>query len=133
MAHPHPILFYDGACGLCHRAVQWTLRHDRQRAFRFAPLQGLTYAGLGRPDAPRDLSTLVVLMEPDLHTRSDAVLAILHTCGGRWRVLATVLACAPRPLRDAAYQAMARRRLSWFGPADACALPRPEARDRFLP
>ena len=38
------LLFYDGHCGLCHRSVQFLLRHDPGgRAFRFAPLQGCTF------------------------------------------------------------------------------------------
>lgn len=127
-----PILFYDGTCGLCHRAVAWTLRHDRRSVFRFAPLQGSTYAGLDRADAPRDLSTLVVLIGDDLLVRSDAVLAILRRCGGGWRALGVAAGLVPRPLRDAVYDAVARRRLAWFGPADACALPGPESRGRFL-
>jgi len=128
-----PILFYDGACGLCHRAVAWTIRHDRRRSLRFAPLQGRTYASLAHAGAPRDLSTLVVLDGGILHTRSGAVLAILRRCGGAWRVVAAVLGGVPAPLRDAAYDAIARRRLAWFGAADACALPRPEEAERFLP
>ena len=39
------ILFYDGSCGLCHRAVRFILAEDRSgTAFRFAPLGGETFA-----------------------------------------------------------------------------------------
>jgi len=41
------ILFYDGHCGLCHRSVQFVVRHDRDgTAFRFAPLQGPTFGAM---------------------------------------------------------------------------------------
>ena len=34
------LVFYDGPCGLCSRAVRWLARRDRRRALAFAPLQG---------------------------------------------------------------------------------------------
>ena len=40
----HPIVFYDGDCGLCDRFVRWMLRRDRGHHYRFAPLQGETAA-----------------------------------------------------------------------------------------
>ena len=42
-ADDHPVMIYDGYCGLCSSAVQFVLRHDRQleRAdSQFRPLQG---------------------------------------------------------------------------------------------
>lgn len=38
----HPILFFDGVCGLCNRFVDLMLRADSQDRFRYAPLQGET-------------------------------------------------------------------------------------------
>ena len=36
----HPILLYDGVCGLCNWTVQFILRRDGAGVFRFAALQG---------------------------------------------------------------------------------------------
>ena len=38
----------------------------------------------------------------------------------------------PRPLRDRVYDAIARNRFRWFGRADACLVPTPALRERFL-
>ena len=35
----HPILLYDGVCGLCNRLNQFVLRRDPAGIFRFASLQ----------------------------------------------------------------------------------------------
>ena len=35
----HPIILYDGVCGLCNRLNQFVLRRDREGMFRFASLQ----------------------------------------------------------------------------------------------
>lgn len=127
---PGPVLFYDGGCGLCHRSVAWFLRHDRRRALHFAPLQGDTYAGLDR-DRPTDVSSMVVLDPRGLWIESDAVLAALSAIGGGWKLMASIARLVPRFLRDPAYRFIARHRLGWFGPADACSLPGDPA--RFLP
>ncbi|HZH02738.1 MAG TPA: DCC1-like thiol-disulfide oxidoreductase family protein [Myxococcaceae bacterium] len=41
------ILFYDGGCGLCHRAVRFVLARDPAGRFRFAPLGGSATVGPG--------------------------------------------------------------------------------------
>jgi len=128
-----PILFYDGACGLCDRAVQWCLRHDRRGVLRFAPLQGPTYAALAMPDKPQALDTLVLLEDGALHVRSEAVRRVARHAGGMWSVLAGTSGVLPRGLRDTAYDFVARRRMRWFGAVDACRVPDPAVRARFLP
>jgi len=133
-----PILLYDGVCGLCHRSVQFVLRHDAAGRFRFAALQSAFAAGIlsryGRD--PRDLDTVYLLLDEGganerLLCRSDAILAVLRELGGPWALLATARVL-PRTLRDRAYAFLARRRYRWFGRSDQCLLPRAEVRSRFL-
>ena len=128
-----PILFYDGECGLCARLVQWSLARDRRGVLRFAPLQGETYARLALAAKPTDLQTVVLQDERGVHVRSDAVLRLLGHLGGAWGAIGTIARAVPRPLRDAAYRFVARRRIAWFGTADRCAAPGASTRDRFLP
>jgi predicted DCC family thiol-disulfide oxidoreductase YuxK len=127
-----PILFYDGDCGLCARAVQWVLARDLRGEFRFAPLQGTTYASLDR-ERPRDVSTMVLLDGTELLTESDAALRIARRVGGLWGALAAIGGIVPRSLRNAIYRAVATRRHRWFGHADACRLVTATERTRFLP
>lgn len=127
-----PILFYDGECGLCARSVQWCLDHDRRGILRFAPLQGETYRALDLPDRPTELSTVVLLDEGRLRVRSEAVLRLWSLCGGPWRVLGACGRVVPRGLRDALYDAVARRRHRLFGAVDRCRLPSAAENGRFL-
>lgn len=128
-----PILFYDGECGLCHRTVRWVLKRDRAGVIRFAPLQGSTYATIAIRDKPMDVSTIVFVDGSEALTRGDAVLAYLRRMGGIWPALATCGAIVPRPLRDALYRFVARRRRAWYGRANACDLPSQAHAARFLP
>jgi predicted DCC family thiol-disulfide oxidoreductase YuxK len=135
----HPILLYDGVCGLCNRLVQFILRRDRNAIFRFASLQSdLAARILTRHGAdPSDLDTVRVVVNPDLPdeyllSRSDAVLFVLNQLGGLWRPTTSVLQLLPKSLRDAAYKTVARHRYRIFGRSETCILPNHHDRSRFL-
>jgi len=136
---PHPILLYDGVCGLCNRFVQFILRRDRNAIFRFASLQSpvaaliLTRHGVN----PTDLDTVYVVINQELPdeyllSRSDAVLFVLKQLGGVWRPAASILQLLPKVLRDPAYNTVARHRYRIFGRSDVCTLPRDADHTRFL-
>ncbi|HMQ15513.1 MAG TPA: DCC1-like thiol-disulfide oxidoreductase family protein, partial [Phycisphaerae bacterium] len=76
------------------------------------------------------LDTVVLLRAGRVYVRSGAALRILRGLGFPWSLLSILLA-VPRPVRDALYDGIARRRYRWFGRRDACAAP-PELRSRFL-
>lgn len=130
-------LFYDGTCGLCHHAVKFVLKRDRDgMRFRFAPLHGPTFMAKVPPAQRATLPDSLVLQTSAgaLLTRSTAVIHILRVFGGAWKVAAALLAAIPRPLRDAAYNLVARTRLAIFGRTAAlCPLVPPEFLARFDP
>ena len=127
-----PIVFFDGVCGLCNRAVDVLLRADRRHVLIFAPLQGETARRLLQiaPDTPFD--TVVLLDATGRHEKSNAALRICRHLGGWWR-LWLVCYVVPEALRDAVYSFIARHRYAWFGQRDSCRLPTPQERARFLP
>jgi predicted DCC family thiol-disulfide oxidoreductase YuxK len=136
---PHPILLYDGVCGLCNRLVQFILPRDRNASFRFAPLQSAVAARiLTRQGAnPADLDTVYVVVNhelPDeyLLARSDAVGFVLKQLGGIWRPTALLLQRLPKAFRDAAYNTIAHHRYRLFGRSESCILPNAQDRTRFL-
>jgi predicted DCC family thiol-disulfide oxidoreductase YuxK len=128
-----PILVFDGVCVFCSRWVDFILRHDRSHSIRFAAMQSergralLVAHGLD----PDDPLSLLYLVGDDAFVDSGAILRIASTLGGAWRLTA-IARVVPRAWRDAAYRAFARRRYRWFGRRDACRVPTPEERTRFL-
>lgn len=128
-----PLVLYDGTCGLCSRSVQLILRHDRRGRFRFAALQSeLGGALLARHGLPADALDTVVLVEDDrAWTKSAAALRIARGMDGPWPLL-RALGIVPRPVRDFFYDRLANNRYRIFGRVDACMLPPPEVRARFL-
>ena len=135
----HPILLYDGVCGLCNRLNQFVLRRDPAGIFRFASLQSALAARiLSRRGADAaDLDTVYVVVNPDqpdeyLLARSDAAIFVLKQLGGFWGLLGLVAQFKPRFLRDWGYRIVARNRYRVFGRFETCMLPSSENHDRFL-
>lgn len=134
---PTEILYYDGQCGLCHRGVKFVLKHDRSgAAFRFAPLQGMTFQARVPGDQRAALpdSMAVQTAAGTLLIRSDALVHILRRLGGGWKILGAALAIVPRPLRDPAYNFVARTRHHLFRrPDELCPVLPASLRARFDP
>ena len=63
--------------------------------------------------------------------RSDVPLRIARKIGGAWPLL-SVFRLVPRPLRNWVYDWIASNRYRWFGKKEACWLPTPELKSRFL-
>jgi predicted DCC family thiol-disulfide oxidoreductase YuxK len=132
------LVLYDGVCGLCDRFVQFLLRIDTQDRLLFAALQGPVGTRIlkeaGRMTDP--LSTVVVVADyltpsQRLLDRSEAGLFVIASAGGLYRTVA-ILRIFPRSLRDAAYDLIARGRYRIFGRFDACPVPTPKTRAKFL-
>ncbi len=132
------LVLYDGVCGLCDRFVQFLLRIDRDDRLRFAALQGPLGAKILREAgrATTALSTVIVVADHGtvaerLLDRSDAALFAIASTGGVYRA-AGALRIVPRFLRDAVYDLVARWRYRIFGRFDACPIPGPATRAKFL-
>jgi len=135
----HPIILYDGVCGLCNRLVQFLLKHDHSSRLYFASLQSDFAATVLQRHGidPKDLDTLHLVEnfeQPDERVlqRSDAVLRAGRELGGVWSGLSALGKVVPRPLRDVVYRLVARNRYRVFGKYDTCMLPNPQQRNRFL-
>ena len=128
-------LFYDGGCGLCHRAVRFAIARDPDGSrFRFAALDSKAFHRLvpealraGLPD-----SIVVLTADGTLLARSAAVLHLLERIGGLWGLAAGCLSLLPQGIRDRGYDEIARTRYRLFrSPGDACPVTPPELRARF--
>lgn len=127
-----PVVLFDGHCGFCNAWVDFVMRHDPRQTFRFAPIQGdfaqRLVIGLN-PDQPPD--SLILIDDQGLHLYSSAALKTLARLPMPWRIFG-VLRWVPAPLRDAGYRVVAKYRYKLFGRKDACRLPTPEERARFI-
>jgi predicted DCC family thiol-disulfide oxidoreductase YuxK len=128
-----PVLLFDGVCVLCSATVAFILARERDHEIRFATMQSRAGQALlqayGLPVG--DWDSVVFIEHRTPLERSAAALALARHLRAPWRWLRG-LRIVPRPLRDAAYDLVARRRYRWFGRRDACLVPDAATRARFL-
>lgn len=112
------VVLIDGTCALCNGTAAWLSRRNAEGAMVFATNQGAVARIAGEPPGG-DMGTIVVWDGSRRLVRSDAVLLLLRTLGGGWRLLAWLAGFCPGALRDFVYDQVARRRHRFAGPA-AC-------------
>jgi|SRR5436190_3984708 len=129
----HPILFFDGVCGLCNASVDFVMKRDTKDVFRYAPLQGETAAEHLSAQEREDLNSVVLKTSEGYYRYTSAIVRILWKLPGIWPVLGTLLWLIPRPIRNSGYRLVAKNRYRFFGKKETCRLPTPEEIGRLLP
>jgi len=119
------VLFFDGDCAFCSRAVRRAVTFDKHERLAFAPLQGKLAREHGLEKwAAKTGGTMVLLREGDgaVFMRSDALIELARALGGGWRVM-TLARYIPRAVRDWVYRWIADHRDRFNGKSQACLLP----------
>jgi predicted DCC family thiol-disulfide oxidoreductase YuxK len=128
------VVLFDGVCNLCNGAVNFIIDRDPSARFRFAALQSTQAAALlgplGRvPEA--EPQSFILVEDGRVYERSSAALRVARRLPGAWKLFYAFVVI-PTPIRDVVYRFIARNRYRWFGKAEACRMPTPELRARFL-
>ena len=128
------IILFDGVCNLCNSSVQFVIKRDKKDIFRYAALQseiGQELVNQRQIDTSKVDS--IILIEPGVayYTKSDAALEIAQDLGGLWKLTA-VFTWIPTSIRNSIYDLVAKNRYKWFGKQDACMIPTPELKAKFL-
>ncbi|MBC9933392.1 thiol-disulfide oxidoreductase DCC family protein [Chitinophaga qingshengii] len=128
------IILFDGVCNFCNAGINFVIRHDRQQRFRFAPLQSAAATTLGAAHQidTGELNSFILIQNGKAYTKSTAALRVARQLPFPWKLLYAGI-ILPRFIRDSIYNLIARNRYRWFGKKDACMIPTPEIRSRFLP
>ncbi len=128
------VLVFDGVCVLCSHWVSFVLKHDRHCLYKFAAMQTATGRALLTSHGldPNDPKSFLLLDHGRGYMDTDALIRVLRSFGGRWRIVSTLIQLMPRCIRDAFYRAIARNRYKIFGRHDVCMIPSADIADRFL-
>ena len=126
------VVLFDGVCNFCDRTVRFILDNDHNQHFQFASQQ----SGAGRKvlkeyNAPNDISTIVLIENEKVYTRSTAILRITRKLKSPWNWM-YIFILTPKPVREAVYQLFAKYRYRWFGMKNVCEIPDPRIQARFL-
>ena len=125
-------IFFDGVCNLCNASVQFIIKRDHSRKFRFASLQS-DFAKKTLPEAylSSEKPPTLVLMDQGFKVKSTAALTIAKNLSGLWPIL-YVFIIIPPFIRHFVYDLIAKNRYRMFGKRDECMLPSPEVKDLFV-
>lgn len=136
--HVHEtVILFDGVCNLCNNSVNFVIDHDKAGKFKFSALQSAEATPYldkcKRFDRAAEslLGSILLIEENRCYDKSTAALRIAKQLDGLWPVLYGFI-IIPKFMRDAVYNWIAQNRYKWFGQLDACRLPTPELRQRFL-
>jgi predicted DCC family thiol-disulfide oxidoreductase YuxK len=113
--------------------VNFVLKHDKKKLFRFAPLQSeagkklLEQYGL----AEKNFDSFVLIKDGVAYQKSTAGLIAWSHLPWYMQYM-KIFWLVPKFLRDKVYDFIARNRYKWFGKKDACMVPTAEIKSRFL-
>ncbi|MCG3087885.1 thiol-disulfide oxidoreductase DCC family protein [Sporosarcina cyprini] len=127
------IVLFDGECNFCNSSVQFIIKRDPANHFLFSSLQSETGKKYVKQfHIPDDVDSLVLIDNGRAYTKSAAALHIAKKLDGLWHLLFLFI-LVPRKIRDKVYDYVAKNRYKWFGKQEeACMLPTPEERKRFI-
>ena len=128
----HPIILFDGYCHLCNGTVDFLLRIDVRRRFRFASLQSETGKKLTEIfNVPPETDSVILILQKNIYYESDAVFKIAEVLRWPWKGV-VLFRIFPRKWSDGIYRWIARNRYKWFGRRKTCRLPSGEERRLFV-
>jgi predicted DCC family thiol-disulfide oxidoreductase YuxK len=128
------IILFDGVCNLCDSTVQFIIKHDKKDVFRFVAIQSeigqQIISHIGIDTAKTDS---IILYEPGnaYYFKAEAALNIATELGGVY-ALVGAFKILPKWLSNKVYDYIARNRYKWYGKKDACMIPTPELKAKFL-
>ncbi|OGU54623.1 MAG: thiol-disulfide oxidoreductase [Ignavibacteria bacterium RBG_13_36_8] len=129
----HPIILFDGVCNFCNASVNFVIKRDKNRIFRYAALQSA--AGqrlLEKYNLSCGVNDTFILVEgKNIYQKSTASLRVLKSLPFLWKLMLSLF-LIPTSLRDLIYNFIAGNRYKWFGKRAECMIPTPEVRNLFL-
>lgn len=131
-ALPELIILFDGVCNLCNGRVKFVIRHDKKQQIHFAALQSETGKALLKQYnlSDNNLQSFVFIEKGKAYTQSTAALRVCKYLG-IYKIFYAFLIVPPF-IRNAVYHLIANNRYKWFGKEEACMIPTPDIKARFL-
>jgi predicted DCC family thiol-disulfide oxidoreductase YuxK len=131
--HQQAIILFDGICNLCNSAVQFVIKRDTSNHFLFASLQSEEGKRILVQNNVKtyEMSSFILIENERVYDRSTAALKVARQLKGPWKLLYGFMV-VPKFIRDFIYKIISKNRYQWFGKKEACMVPTPELKARFL-
>ena len=132
MQSKQPVILFDGVCNLCNSTVDFLLKRDSKKQFRFASLQSETGEFLKHQYAiPEDSDSVILIKSGNIYFRAEAVFEIAGMLPYPWK-MAAFLKIFPKKTCDKLYDWIAKNRYRWFGKRESCRIPSSDEKEFFI-
>ena len=132
MQSKQPVILFDGVCNLCNGTVDFLLKRDRKKQFRFASLQSETGEFLRyQYQIPDDFDSVILIKLETVYFKSDAFSEIAGMLPYPWKI-AVFIKFIPKIIRDKLYDWIAKHRYRWFGKRETCRIPTEKENEFFI-
>jgi predicted DCC family thiol-disulfide oxidoreductase YuxK len=128
------LIVFDGVCNLCNASVQYVIKRDKNNKFLFAPLQskiGEKIIKAYNINTAKVDSILLFNPKTGIYSKSTAALKIASKLSFPTNIL-TVFLIVPAFIRNWVYDYIAKNRYKWYGKKEACMIPTPDLKNKFL-
>lgn len=129
------LILFDGVCNLCNSSVLFVIKRDKKNNFLFAPLQsdvGKTILDQFKVDT--DKTDSILLYNPETNTldyKSSAAILVAKHLNLPYNLM-SIFFIVPAFIRNWVYDYIAKNRYKWFGKKEACMIPTPDLKSKFL-
>lgn len=129
------LILFDGVCNLCNSSVLYVIKRDKKDLFLFAPLQSdVGKEIIKKFNINTEETDSILLYNPkkdSLTYKSTAALLIAKQLGFAINLMSIFL-IVPAFIRNWVYNYIAKNRYQWYGKKEACMIPTPELKSKFL-
>lgn len=132
ISQEHPVMFFDGECIFCIKALQFFIGIDKKEKVRYTTLQ--SEAGIKVREElglSADIDSVVLIDKGEFYIKSDVTFQTFKHLTQPWRAL-SILRFVPRIIRDFFYDLTARNRYKIFGKRESCIIPDAAQQHLFL-
>lgn len=128
------LILFDGVCNLCNSSVQYVIKNDKKNRFMFTALQSEVGEKIIKHfniDTQKVDSILLFTPEKGIVSKSTAALKVASKLGFPTNILSVFLIIPPF-IGNWIYDFIAKNRYKWYGKKEACMIPTPELKSKFL-
>jgi predicted DCC family thiol-disulfide oxidoreductase YuxK len=110
------IILFDGVCNFCNRTINIILKYDKHVYFQFAPSQSSAAVAIMQEFGLEEnaIASVILFDQEKVYSKTDAVIKIANRLSG-WPKLFRLLKFIPKPIRDFAYDLIAKIGMYYSG------------------